>query len=410
MGPARNAVTAQGGRRPVSQLRYRKFRRKTGVYYAEDTVTAKQFSLRTHDEAEAELKIHALCEAARNSMFNRQLGMIYLAGVDPKLASRIWQEVMDQYCAREMRDTSRMRAQRAFASAAFNPIRKLCVNEARPEDFQAVIKGPKRQAALNYARRLHNFAQGMGWLVMPIMTKALWPKAQPQIRRAITAEEHAAILASEGNPERRAYYDVIWMTGGSQSDIAGLTRENVDAELSLMIYQRLKLPGDAPASRLRIGPRLAALLQALPKTGPLFPTIVTSGANARATEFRRRCRIAGIKGVSLHSYRYAWAERAAASGYPERFAMQSLGHSSKAVHRAYSRRANPDMPSLEDYAAPTGRSNVVLFPAATDGSQENALVKEAQAMIAKNPQFAEAIIALGAAAAMTARVSTPKSA
>ena len=49
------------------------------------------------------------------------------------------------------------------------------------------------------------------------------------------------------------------------------------------------------------------------------------------------------------SYRYAWAERALTAGYPERFAMENLGHNSKAVHRAYAKRALVKIPSLEDY-------------------------------------------------------------
>jgi integrase len=57
----------------------------------------------------------------------------------------------------------------------------------------------------------------------------------------------------------------------------------------------------------------------------------------------------GIKGITLHSYRYAWAERAKVAGYPERFAMENLGHNSKAVHRAYSRRAQVELPSLAEY-------------------------------------------------------------
>jgi hypothetical protein len=32
---------------------------------------------------------------------------------------------------------------------------------------------------------------------------------------------------------------------------------------------------------------------------------VTVGAGDRATEFKQRCRQLGIKGVTLHSYRYA---------------------------------------------------------------------------------------------------------
>jgi integrase len=59
----------------------------------------------------------------------------------------------------------------------------------------------------------------------------------------------------------------------------------------------------------------------------------------RATEFMQRTRALGIQEVSLHSYRYAWAERARRCGYPERFAQEALGHNSKAVHRAYARKA-----------------------------------------------------------------------
>ena len=35
--------------------------------------------------------------------------------------------------------------------------------------------------------------------------------------------------------------------------------------------------------------------------------------------------------------------------YPERFAQEALGHNSKAVHRAYAKRALMKIPSLEEY-------------------------------------------------------------
>jgi integrase len=53
--------------------------------------------------------------------------------------------------------------------------------------------------------------------------------------------------------------------------------------------------------------------------------------------------------VTLHCYRYAWAERALAAGYPERYAQEALGHNSKAVHRAYARNAQVALPPLDDY-------------------------------------------------------------
>ena len=64
---------------------------------------------------------------------------------------------------------------------------------------------------------------------------------------------------------------------------------------------------------------------------------------------RRACRRLKISGITLHSYRYAWAERARSCGYPERFAQEALGHNSKSVHRAYSKKAQVLIPTLEEY-------------------------------------------------------------
>jgi integrase len=67
-----------------------------------------------------------------------------------------------------------------------------------------------------------------------------------------------------------------------------------------------------------------------------------------------------IRGVTLHSYRYVWAERAKTAGCPERFAQEALGHNSKAVHRAFAKRALMKLPSLEDYEQ---RAAAVTAPA-----------------------------------------------
>jgi len=82
-------------------------------------------------------------------------------------------------------------------------------------------------------------------------------------------------------------------------------------------------------AQLAISKNMAKILEQLPTTGPLFPKISATTDNARSAEFYRRCKLLGIEGVSLHSYRYAWAERAKTCGYPERFAQAALGHNSK---------------------------------------------------------------------------------
>ena len=53
--------------------------------------------------------------------------------------------------------------------------------------------------------------------------------------------------------------------------------------------------------------------------------------------------------MTLHSYRYAWAERARKCGYPLRFAQEALGHNSKAVHAAYGAKAEVKCPSLDTW-------------------------------------------------------------
>jgi len=63
--------------------------------------------------------------------------------------------------------------------------------------------------------------------------------------------------------------------------------------------------------------------------------------------------------VTLHSYRYAWAERAKIAGYPERFAQEALGHNSKAVHRAYAKKALMKIPSLQDYEEQAAKASLL---------------------------------------------------
>jgi integrase len=72
-------------------------------------------------------------------------------------------------------------------------------------------------------------------------------------------------------------------------------------------------------------------------------------------KFKQRCDGLGIRGISLHSYRYSWAGRAKTAGYPERFAQLALGHNSKAVHRAYARKAQVTLTAV----APSSWTTVI---------------------------------------------------
>ena len=169
---------------------------------------------------------------------------------------------------------------------------------------------------------------------LPFSTRSC--KGPCEARSRITEEEHRRIVDRERNVERKLYYEMLWETGGAQTDIASLRADQVDLQNETIHFRRRKLAGKESGgeSLLRIGPSLKRLLLQLPTKGFLFPTVNAWNSNTRSSEFCRRCRMLGIKGRSLHSYRYAWAQRARAAGMPEREAMNHLGHESRAIHAA----------------------------------------------------------------------------
>jgi len=329
------------------QLKYRLFRRRNGIFYWQDNESAKQGSLRTTERREAERLLNAMNESHREPTLNLNLARAYLAAHDPKMAKRTWQAVMDEMATHGI-PTTQERCARGFRSKAYDPIRNKPLIQTASSDLLAVVHANGNCVA-HYLRRLHNLALGLGWLPWPILAKRAWPKIQSQSKRAITAEEHAAVIASEKNGERRAYYELLYETGAAQTDAANLTAEDVDWRTGVLIYRRKKLGPFSEPCRLTIGKKLRTLLRSLPASGDLFPSIKGCSAAHRAAEFRRRCRLATVAGVSLHSYRHAWAQRAKVCGYPQRFAQEALGHNSRAVHEAYAKGALVILPALDSY-------------------------------------------------------------
>jgi integrase len=268
-------------------------------------------------------------ETEREPSISLGLARVYLNATDPKLATRTWQEVMENIVSKKT-DETRRRWEVAIKDKNFDCIRKLSVAETRPEHFDRVLADGKVSTNV-YLRRVHNHALGMEWLLKSVIPRLQWPKVKFKDKRAITLEEHRAIVAREQNSERNAFYQLAWHLGASQSDIAFLEAKNVDWENNVISFARKKTGSIA---LMRFDDEMASILRSLPASGPLFPYMRTVRAGDRATEFKQRCESLGIKGISLHSYRYAWAERAKKAGYPERFAQEALGHNSKAVHRA----------------------------------------------------------------------------
>jgi len=336
--------------------------RRAKVFYCEDTTTRQQVSLRTKDEAEALALLNAKNEAFRQPILNVQMARTYLSATDPEIGKRTWQASMDEM-AKTKTGATLNRHHVAILEKPFDLIRDLPILETQPMHFLRVLEAGSVSTNI-FLRRIQNFALDMGWLPWPVLPKKRWPKIRFKEKRAVTWTEHQTIVASELNPERRAYYECCWHLGAAQSDVANLTAQDIDWQNKIVSFHRQKT---GTASIIRFGSDLEGVLRSLPQSGPLFPHHRNKRETHRSREFWRCCHRLGITGITLHSYRYAWAERAKTCGYPERFAQEALGHNSKAVHRAYARKAQVTLPPLEDYERSMAAVAIIPIPMATAG-------------------------------------------
>jgi len=298
------------------KLRFKLYRRSNGNYYAEEIATGKQSSLRTTDKVEANRLLHARNEAAYQPAFNSQMARAYLVAGDPDIGKRTWAQVID--ALKQSKTTSTVvntsdRYESAFNEKVFEALRSLIVVETRPETILKVIQGGTISTNI-FMRRLHSFALGMGWLPWPIISYKQWPRIRFQPRRAITADEAAQLIAAETNAEWKAFLQLLWHIGAAQVDMAAMTADNIDWPKKTISYYRKKTGSLAIQ---RFGMEAEAILKDRPCTGLLFPQFFKISSADRATRFSKRCKKLGIVGVSLHSYRYAWADGAGNCGAGE---------------------------------------------------------------------------------------------
>jgi integrase len=328
------------------QNRFTVFRRRE-VFYYEDRTSGQQKSLQTRDEAEARRIVQAKNDAVNQPLMNLVMAKTYLAAQDPKLITRTWADVMQMFCNRGKAPT-RMRHERVVRTKPMQFLRDKKLIETTADDFfHALSIGTNSTIA--FLQTLHNDALGMGWIPSPILPRKRWPKMKKKPRRAITATEHEKLLAGTSDSEWRLYLQLLWFTGASQTDGANFTDKNINWTNRVLSYDRSKLEGRSlPPACLVIGKGLEEVLQQLPKTGPLFPNLTKMDDRSRACFFWKLCKRLKIEGVSLHSYRYSWAERAKVAGIPQRWAQAALGHNSKAVHDAYARNALVVCPPIDE--------------------------------------------------------------
>jgi integrase len=319
--------------------------RPSGIFYAENS-HKERVSLRTRNRGVAEDILRGHKASVEKPNFAYKVALAYLGETDPEASSRTWLDVIDAFIKRSTAGPTRLRLETAKKDKAFQKILKLNLLQDRPRQsglfFEALNAGGISTNI--YLRRFHNFALDMSWIAAPIIPRRQWPKVRYPTKRAITADQYQQIIGREQNPQKLAFYQLLWHLGGSQTDIACLTAEAIDLTTRTVHFPRKK---NQQTCSQRFGDECAAILETLPKLGFLLPSIARLGEGDRATYFTHRCRSLGIQGISLHSFRYSWAERAAAVGMPERYAMMALGHKSRAIHQAYSKNLVTTIDSLE---------------------------------------------------------------
>jgi len=302
--------------------------------------------LRTRDEAEAQRIIQAKNDAVKLPQMNLVMAKTYLSAQDPKMITRTWADVFARFNDRS-NDNTRMRHERVVRTKPMQFLKDKRLIETTADDFFEALKLGSN-STIAFLQTLHNDALGMGWIPSPILPRKLWPKMNKKDKRAITEKEHITLMAAVDD-EWRLYFQLLWFIGAAQTDAANLTDANIDWPSRVLKYDRQKLNGRSlPPACLVIGKGLEVILRQLPSTGPLFPTIAKMDDRSRACFMWKLCKRVGIMGVSLHSYRYSWAERAKVAGIPQRWAQAALGHNSKAVHDAYARNALVVCPPIDE--------------------------------------------------------------
>jgi hypothetical protein len=331
------------------QDRYWMFQRK-GVFYVQDKLSGKQKSLKTRDAAAAKRMLAGKNQATEQPQMNLAMAKVYLSCKSDEMLARTWDDVMKEM-EQAYTGPTLVRWQTQIRSAPFQGLRKLPLLHTESSHFLAVLRHPRAGSSTQkWLHILHNRALDLGWILAPVMARRIWPKLRTKKAKAITAEQHARLVATGKDDEFRRYLQMLWEIGGAQTDTARLHRDNVDLFNRRITYNRQKLESIGQGSvAIVIGDDLMKLLNELPQEGYLFPTLAQQNDKVRASRFRKVADRLGFTDISLHGYRYAWAQRAKSYGMPLREAMAHLGHGSKAVHYAYSDKAEIVSLPLEFY-------------------------------------------------------------
>jgi integrase len=230
-----------------------------------------------------------------------------------------------------------------FRQLRWKELKALTFNQTQPLHFLELLKsgGTYTQECL---KAIQNYALDNHDIPRPILATKWWPKRLKRTPRAITLEEHTVLVSNIVAKHWRYYLELLWETGASQSDAASFRLEFI--RKGVLEYQRKKT---GTRAAFQLSEKASMIVVAATRgrdKGFILPQIERLSSNNRAHIFRTQCMRLDVRGVTLHSYRYAWAQRAFEQGVPERLAKIGLGHNSSAIHHYYAKGASVVAPAL----------------------------------------------------------------
>ena len=253
-----------------------------------------------------------------------------------------WDNLIQIFCANG-KQTTKDRKLNEFKQKRWHDFKRMPVADTTGSDFLELIQKGGQMTQV-YLAALQTLALDIGAIGHHILPKKHWPKIHKEQKRAITEAEHRMLVSNLRTWRWKLFLQILWETGAAQADAASFRIEKLEG--NVIEYHRQKT---GQRAALRVSEELLTSLHSAAcgrSTGYFLPGIQKLESKDRAGIFRRACKRVGIEGVTLHSYRYAWAERAFEMGIPERLAMVALGHNSAAIHRAYAKNAKVVAPCL----------------------------------------------------------------
>ena len=361
---------------------YRLKKNSRGIWTAVDKKTKKQTSLKckgTREQAEEIADIQFGNTDDSNAAHHMKAAEAHLMKCNPEYATNTWDMVADKLikskrkCGGPMKLSTTRTYKSCWNHKGWDVLRhKRCI-DTTPRDFEEATKD-MGYLNVKFGQKLHNFAINRMLIPYAIMGLDMWPVVtiKGPICRAIKEDEHLKVLKFIDDPkmahwrqlvkthggkpidwmnEWKAFLSLLWYTGASQTDASMMKAENVKWDQGVLEYRRIKWKEPLKHAPVRVaiaaGGALEKLLKKLPKKGPLFPLLINTDHSNRCRTFARFVDWLDFSNVSMHGYRYSFAERAKEKGMSAEDRMTTLGHKNFEMTSHYDQEAQVIPASIE---------------------------------------------------------------